>query len=326
MLKNISRFKKYALYALGALGVAAVVCIAIRLMPNKNVSQESSRAFKVEFGGTPAVPPSPPGSVTMEYAPAPSESAPSFDSVSEKGVSQSNQQVETERKVVKKGSLSLTVKKAGETAEKIQSVAGGFGGFTDDVDIYSVSEISKSGSVTIRVPAAKFDEAMKKIKELAIKVDREEIVATDITAEFTDLEAWLKNLKAEEQQYVKILAKADTIEDILNVTQYLSSVRGGIERLQAKINYLSAQVEMSAITVSLTEEADVELFGIHWRPLFTIKQSFRNMLAGLSGYVDSMIGFIFYLPALILWIATFVAAFWALRKIYKSVKAKFFKK
>ncbi len=323
-MKNILRFKKYVVYALGVLGVAAIICVAIRLMPSKNVFQESSRGLKVEFGGAPSVPPS--GSVMEEYAPAPSKSAPSYDSsANESGLSQSVQSVETERKVIKQGSLSLIVKKAEEAAEKIQSIASGFGGFTDDVDIYNVSEISKAGTVTIRVPADKFDEAMKKIKELAIKIDREEITAADITAEFADLEAWLKNLKAEEQQYVKILAKADTIEDILNVTQYLSSARGDIERLQAKINYLSAQVEMSTMTVSLTEEADVELFGIDWRPLFTIKQSFRNMLSGLTGYIDAIIGFVFFLPTLILWLATFVAVFWALRKIYRFVKAKFFK-
>lgn len=325
MLKNISKFKTYGKYAIGTVVVAIAVLIAVYLMPGKSILPESSHYLTKNSGGMPSVLSS--REATAEYAPAPSESALSYGgSEYENDSSQSGQTAETERQVVKQGSLSLLVKKADETAEKIKSIAGDFKGFTDAVYIYNVSETSKSGTVTIRIPSDKFDEAMAKIKELAIRVEQEEVSATDVTAEFVDMEAWLINLKAEEQQYVRIMAEAKNVEDTLNVARYLSETRGAIERLQAQINYLSGRIEMSSITVSLTEEGDVELFGIHWRPLFTLKQAFRDMLSGLTGYADSMIGLILFLPTLILWLATFVAAFWLLRKLYKFIRRKFFAK
>ena len=176
------------------------------------------------------------------------------------------------------------------------------------------------------MPADSFDEALAQIKTLAIKVDKESANATDITEVFVDLEARLKTLKAQEAQYLKILDQAKTVKDILSVSTDLGYIRSDIERLEGKIRFLSSEVDMSSITVSLTEEADVQLFGIRWRPLFVLKQAVRNMLSGLSGYADSMITFIFLLPTLLLWLATFVAGLWLARKAYRWVKYKFFAK
>lgn len=211
----------------------------------------------------------------------------------------------TQRKVIRNGSLELLIKKAEETAENIKVLAERLEGFVQYSQIYEVTTEIKSGTVTIRVPANKFNEAVSEIKKLAVKVESESVNASDVTEQFVDLEARLKNLRAEEEQYLQILKRAVTVEDTLKVTQYLSSVRSQIEQIQGQLQYLSRQVDMSSITVSLTEEADVEVFGIRWRPLFVIKQSFRNMLTNLTKYADAMIGFIFNIPVLLFWLGTY---------------------
>ncbi|MEK7160921.1 MAG: DUF4349 domain-containing protein [Patescibacteria group bacterium] len=210
----------------------------------------------------------------------------------------------SERKVVKNGSLQLLVKSADQTAKEMQALAQSLGGFVSEVNIYEVSAGTKTGAVTIRVPADNFSQAFEEIKKIAIKVERENISAQDITEQYVDLEAQLVNLQAQEQQYLEIMKKALKIEDILNVASRLGEVRGFIEQIQGQLKYLSQQADMASISASLTEEADVEIFGIRWRPLIIIKQSLREMLAGLQGYVDSMIGFIFRLPIILLWLAT----------------------
>jgi len=81
---------------------------------------------------------------------------------------------------------------------------------------------------------------------------------------------------------------------------------------------------MSVITVALIAEADVEVFGIRWRPLYVLKQSLRSMFGGLTSYVDAMIWFVLYLPVIILWLATgaiIVIVGW---KVVKWMKQKFF--
>lgn len=228
-----------------------------------------------------------------------------------------------DRKITKNGSLSLIVEDADIVADDIQSLAERLGGFVSNVNIYEVSADTKSGSINIRVPADKFDDAIGEIKKLAIKVENENVGTRDVTEQFVDLEARLKNLRAEEGQYVLIMKDAENVEEILKVTDYLSRVRSSIERYEGQFNYLSRQIDMSAISVSLMEEADIEVFGIRWRPLFVVKQAFRNMLTGFTGYADSVIGFIFYIPVLIIWGISISIIVYVVWKIYLWIYGKF---
>ena len=67
-----------------------------------------------------------------------------------------------------------------------------------------------------------------------------------------------ENLRAEEAQYLSILKQANTVKDMLAVTERLSEVRGQIEQQQAEFNALSRQIETVAITISLRTEAEDE--------------------------------------------------------------------
>jgi len=318
---KVSKLKKFGIYALWGVGIIALISLAAYLMPGSS-SLPSNLQYSVG-GSRGSVRVSGPGATLLMQEAAPMPSGRSADEVYS---SSDAATPAAERLVVKSDALTLLVSKAEETAEQIKSIAAGFGGFVDEMDIYEVSDTSKSGTITIRVPADKFDEAAQKIKALAIKVERESIGAHDITEGYADLEARLKNLQAEEAQYQQILKQAKNTDEILSVTEYLASVRGDIESLAAQIKYLAGQVAMSSITVTFEEEGDVEVWGIRWRPLFTVKQAFRSMLEGLSAYADAMIGFILVLPVLALWAVTAIAALWVARKIYRFIKAKFFAK
>lgn len=230
----------------------------------------------------------------------------------------------TQRKVVKNGSLKLLVKKVEETAEKIQNLAGRLNGFVGNSDIFEASSGIKSGSVVIRVPADRFNEAMEEIKKLAIKVERETANTQDVTEQYIDLEARLKSYRAEEEQYLQIMRKAQTVEETLLVSQRLGEVRTRIEGAEGALQYLSRQVDMSTISVTLTAEADAEVFGIYWRPLSVIKQGFRGMLDGLVSYANGVIYILFALPVVLLWIVTIGIAGIAIWKIGYWVYRRFF--
>lgn len=232
----------------------------------------------------------------------------------------------TDRKVIRNGSLSLIVDSVEKSVLQIKVVTADVKGFVANSNIYEVSDDTKAGSVTVRVPAETFDNVVERIKEIAVKVEGESSDARDVTEEFVDLEAQLKNLRAEEEQYLEIMEEARKIEDILNVSQRLSDVRGRIERIEGQLKVLNSQIDMSTLTISLTSEADIEVFGIHWKPLFEIKQALRDMLDGGKEYLNAMIAFIFYLPVLALWVVTTlviaVIGFRILRFVWRRFIAK----
>jgi len=211
-----------------------------------------------------------------------------------------------DRKLVRTATLGLIVKTPAETGEKIVQLAQGAGGFLVTSNVNGGAD-AISASLTIRVPAAKFDEVRAQIRKLGLRVENESIEAQDVTKQYVDHEARLRNLRAEEQQYLGILRKAANVKDTLEVSDKLNEIRGAIEERQAEFEVLSKQVETVAINITLRAEADAQVFGLNWRPLYQLKIAAREGLDGLADYAASMTAFVFYLPSALLWLFTILA-------------------
>jgi hypothetical protein len=210
---------------------------------------------------------------------------------------------DAERKVVRTSSIDLVVQKPAEAAEKIRKMAEDMGGFLVGSQV-SGGQDATSGSLTIRVPAARFEAARAEIRKLALRVEIERIEAQDVTRQYVDQEANLRNLRAEEAQYLAILKLSRTVKDTLDTSEKLSGVRGQIEQQQAEFEALSKQVETVAISISLRSEAEARVFGLNWRPLYQTKLAMRDGLDGLANYASTMTAFVFLLPTVVLWLAT----------------------
>jgi len=208
------------------------------------------------------------------------------------------------RKVIRNGSLDLLVNDLGQSIDKISSIAAAAGGYVEK-STQSNSGL-RSASLTIRVPSARLDQTIVDIKRLATVVERENVEVRDVTREYVDLDARLRNAQAEETQYLQILKRATTIKDTLDVTEKLSDVRGRIEEMQGEMNLLKAQIDMSSLEISLRSEAEATVAGIRWRPLVQAKIAVSDMLSGLADWVDSVVAFFIYLPLIIVWLVSIV--------------------
>src|SRR5579864_313925 len=208
------------------------------------------------------------------------------------------------RKIIRNGSLDLLVNDVGQSITKIGSIVTGVGGFVEKST--QTNSGGHSASVTIRVPAARLDPVIVQIKALATTVDRESVEARDVTREYIDLDARLRNAQAEEAQYLQILKRATTIKDTLDVTEKLADVRGRVEEMQGEMKFLTAQIDMSTLEIQLRAEADAAVAGIHWRPLRQAKIAASEMVAGLTDWVDSVIAFFINLPLIAVWFLSIV--------------------
>jgi len=213
------------------------------------------------------------------------------------------QDADSDRKMVRTSSIDLIVQKPAEAAEKIRRLTESLGGFLVTSQVSGGPDATGS-SLTVRVPAARFEEARAEIRKLGLRVENERIEAQDVTRQYVDQAANLRNLRAEEAQYLTILKQARTVKDTLDVSEKLSSVRGQIEQQQAEFDALSKQIETVAINILLRAEAEARVFGLNWRPLYQMKLALRDGLDGLADYASTMTAIVFYLPAVALWLTT----------------------
>ena len=212
-----------------------------------------------------------------------------------------------ERQVIRTGSLEIIVSDPLQAAEQLRSLAAQFSGFVVSSNIDGSDEGTRFAQVSVRIPAAHFDEARAEVRKFAKTVEQDTIEAHDVTRESVNQEAALRNARAEEAQYLAILKRAAAVKDVLEVSSRLAEVRGRIDELEGDLQLLHHQVEMSLLTITIREVAVAQTFGLHWRPLYEAKISLRGALAGMADYADDMVALFLNLPVIAIWILTIVA-------------------
>jgi hypothetical protein len=240
-----------------------------------------------------------------------------------------------ERKVIKDGNLTLLVPDISRATEQIKNITAIFGGFVESVSfqnfeyphsygIYAAGQ--KRASVSVRIPAEQFDRAVGSIKALATRVESESFNSNDVSAQYVDLEARLKNLQATEKRYLALIDDAKNVEEVLKVESYLSNTRENIERIQGQLNFLSRQVAMSTIFIDLVSEPSPTAEKDAWRPNTVFKQALQDLTKGLIEFANRAITFAVLLPILLIRIALWVVIGFALWKaatwLYRRVRGK----
>lgn len=208
----------------------------------------------------------------------------------------------SERKIIRNSSMEIVVQHPAEVADQIAALAESLGGYLVSSD--SGGQNGSVATLTVRVPASRFEEARAEIRKLGLRVENEKVDAQDVTRQYVDQDATIRNLRAEEAGYLSILKQATTVKDMLAVSERLSEVRGQIEQQQAEFNALSKQIETVAIAVSLRTETEAQVFGLNWRPGYRLRLVMRDGLESIANYATAVITFLFFLPAVLLWVGT----------------------
>lgn len=158
------------------------------------------------------------------------------------------------RQVIRNGSVELTVESVDEAFEEVRGIVDQAGGYLAS-STFSGRDESQRARMTVRVPAEKFDQVIADLRNLAVEVESVSTSSQDVTEEFTDLEASLRNLKAVETQYLTLLGEARDIGEILQVQDRLNGVRYELERVQGRLNLLENQTSLATLEVALYPES-----------------------------------------------------------------------
>lgn len=225
-------------------------------------------------------------------APAPPAAAPAAQGAAQ-STAANKQAAPTDggqRLIVKNGTLSLVVEDVPLVATRARTLAETFGGY-----LVSSAQREESGrpaaTVTIRVPAERFEEAMEQLKGMAVRTQNEQVTARDVTEEFVDNDARLRTLRAQETRYLELLGQARTVEDILKIEQQLTNVRTQIEQLQGRQQFLQRSAETSSITVELRLPASAQTPPpSDW----AVQPIFRNAVSALVATLQLLLGFLIF--------------------------------
>jgi len=112
--------------------------------------------------------------------------------------------IDADRMIIRTANMQLVVDDVRDTIDKITGLAQNQQGYVVNSSSWKEGE-RVVGQITIRVPSADFDYAMSILRSMAVEVNSETTSAQDVTEEYVDLEATLRNLEATEAQLLKLM-------------------------------------------------------------------------------------------------------------------------
>jgi hypothetical protein len=184
--------------------------------------------------------------------------------------------------IIKNGDVSVEVERDGlnEAVQEVVRLAARYQGYVVSTTLDDSS--SGTGVLVIRIPSERFELALGAVKELG-EVKRQQVSGQDVTAEFVDLEARLRNWVTQEAVLLRLMERAQTISESIRVQAELQQVQLEIERIRGRLDYLEDQTALGTLAVSFTEA------GATPGKDSTIEKAWRDALGVGLGLVSGVI-------------------------------------
>ncbi len=197
-------------------------------------------------------------------------------------------------RVVRTADLRVKVAKGGfgTAFDRVASVAAANGGFVSSSSTASVDD-ARSGELTVRVPADRFDAVRQSLGDLG-EVESQAIRGEDVSGQLVDFDARLKSLQAQEDSLRVLVGQAKAVGEVLQVQSSLFSVRQQIEQLKAQKANLEQATTLATLHLSLFEPGA----GSVVRPVEddrSLAHSFERAVDGMLAVVGGMIVVVGYL-------------------------------
>lgn len=191
-----------------------------------------------------------------------------------------------QRKIIFNATIALRGDDLGEAANLLFRLVEQAGGYISSSKTHGNAGSARSSEWTMRIPGGRFSGFTNNVAALG-EVVTNSMTSQEVTAEFHDLDARIRNKQQEEKRLQEYLDKSTAkLEDILKVEREITRVRGEVESMQGRMRVLADLTSLSTVTVRMSEVVDFV------PPVLASEPTFGDQIASTwQTTVDSMAGF-----------------------------------
>lgn len=217
-----------------------------------------------------------------------------------------------DRLVITDTSMSLQVTDVPQTITDIENTTTTLGGYMVNSNVHQ-PEGAATGSITVRVPEDRRQEALEAFAALSVKVVSMSVSGRDITDQYVDIEARISTLVTTKTKFEDILDQATEVQDILQVQQQIINTQSQIDSLRGQQQYLEQNAKLSKIVISLATDEFALPYSPDeaWRPDVIFKTAVRSLVTTVRKAGTALIWTVVYSP---IWISLLVIAWWLKRR------------
>ena len=229
-------------------------------------------------------------------------------------------QVLAERKVIRNASLVLEADDPEAAYQAVTAIVERAGGYVSDANVVTPSDEGEGDRVfmTVRIPASSMTATLEAIEVVGEVLDRS-LGSQDVTEEYADIEAQVRNLQVLETELLALLRQVrESTEaepsELLTVFNRISEVRGQIESLQGRQRLLDDLVGLATISVTIQEPPSeppiVDEDG--WNVGATAQRALRATVSALQAVGSGLIWLLLTVVPLMLLVAVPLWLVWRL--------------
>jgi hypothetical protein len=228
------------------------------------------------------------------------------------------------RKIIFNATIALRVDDLDKAFDQLFSLVEQNGGYISSSLAHGNAGSARSSQWTMRIPGGKFSGFTKSVAGLG-EVVTNAMTSQEVTAEFHDLEARIRNKQQEEKRLQDYLDNSTAkLEDILKVEKEITRVRGEVESMQGRMRVLADLTSLSTVTVRMSEVVEFV------PPILAGEPTFGDQIASTwASTVDSMSEFgqsvillaIRVLPWLVVLGVPCVLIVWSIKRRFRISRA-----
>jgi hypothetical protein len=192
-----------------------------------------------------------------------------------------------ERKIIYTANIDLVVEHFSPIPGQVEALAKQFDGYIGRSNISGSPDSPRRGQWTLRVPVERYEAFLQAAQKLG-EVRSRSSNSQDVSEEFYDIDARIRNKRQEEDRLLKLMADATgKLEEILSVERELSRVRGEIEQMQGRLRVLTDLTSLTTIELRVEE---IKSYVPPEAPTYTtrVRRSFNESMATLISTAENL--------------------------------------
>lgn len=224
-----------------------------------------------------------------------------------------------EQKIIYSLDVSLKAKDVTVAAKALEEKTKGLGGYVAESTVSNYDN-TMTAYLSLRIPAKQYDAFKSGLSQYGT-VDSEHQYTEDVSSAYMDTETRLRSWEAQEQRYLEILKKANTVDDILKIENSLATVRQEIESLKGQLKYWDNRVEYSQVTINIVQlQSDLSVKD-PWQPISLINTliAIKNALIKTVSFLWNALNYVLVFIGYALPVVIIILLIWL---IYRTVRKR----
>lgn len=162
----------------------------------------------------------------------------------------------TNQKLVRKVWINAETDDMDPLLTQIEQRIAELGGYVQAREVYNGSSTNskryRNASFTVRIPADKLDSFVNHVSENSNITSTNE-TADDITLSYVATQSRITALETEQTRLLELLAKAETMDDLLQIESRLTDVRTELEEVTSQLRLYDNMVDYGTIYLKVEE-------------------------------------------------------------------------